>query len=174
MAETTISSQAAMAPSAGAGSVKSTVVAFLSAGAAALLAFDFFGQALSPMLGYAKLAPVGLANSTIQAVFGAGYRPGAEAMHFMAGLLAYPLGWLLVAEPLRQRILPVFPWLASAIIYGVVLWVFALYIMAHLVAGMKPFLGWGGITWVALWGHVLYAVVFAAIWRFRAGLFGQS
>jgi hypothetical protein len=31
--------------------------------------------------------------------------------------------------------------------------------MAHLVAGNKPFLGWGGITWVALWGHIIYALV---------------
>ncbi len=148
--------------------MKSALLAFFTAGAAAFLAFDFFGQVLSPMLGYAKLAPVGLANSTIKAVFGAGYRPGAEALHFMAGLLAYPLGWLLIAEPLRRRVLPAFPWLVSAIIYGVILWVFALYVMAHLVAGMKPFLGWGGITWVALWGHVIYAVVFAAVWRLRS------
>ena len=46
-------------------------------------------------------------------------------------------------------------------IYGVVLWVFALYVMAHLVAGNSAFLGWGGITWVALWGHIIYGLVVA-------------
>ncbi|KNG94426.1 hypothetical protein ATO11_07345 [Pseudaestuariivita atlantica] len=138
----------------------------LLAGAAALLAFDIFGQVLSPMAGFAALAPVGLANSTIKAVFGAGWRPGAEGLHYLAGLVAYPLGWVIV-EQVRRRILPALPWLAVAVAYGVILWVFALYVMAHLVAGMKPFLGWGGITYVALWGHILFAVVAAAIYRWR-------
>ena len=40
---------------------------------------------------------------------------------------------------------------------------FALYVMAHLVTGNKPFLGWTGITWVALWGHIIYALVAATI-----------
>ena len=61
------------------------------------------------------------------------------------------------------------PWLAAAALYGVVLWAFALYVMAHLVAGMPAFLGWTGITWVALWGHVLFAVVAAAVARVRSG-----
>lgn len=139
----------------------------LIAGAFALLAFDFFGQVLSPMLGYAKLAPVGLANSVIKSVFGAGYRPGAEALHFAAGLIGYPLGWAIL-ERLRQTFAPAVPWLLAAVGYGVFLWVFALYGMAHLVAGMKPFLGWGGITWVALWGHILFAVVAAAIMQVRS------
>ena len=46
-------------------------------------------------------------------------------------------------------------------VYGIALWVFALYIMASLIAGNKPFLGFSGITWVALWGHIVYAVVMA-------------
>ena len=46
---------------------------------------------------------------------------------------------------------------------GVALWVFALYVMAHLVTGNKPFLGFTGSTWVALWGHIVYALVAAGI-----------
>ncbi|KAJ54545.1 hypothetical protein ACMU_17720 [Actibacterium mucosum KCTC 23349] len=130
----------------------------LIAGAFALLAFDFFGQALSPALGYAKLAPVGLANSSIKAVFGATWRPGGELLHYFAGLIAYPLGAYIV-ELLRRQFLPQVPWLATSAVYGVVLWVFALYGTAHLIAGMKPFLGFTGITWVAFWGHVLFGVV---------------
>ena len=45
--------------------------------------------------------------------------------------------------------------------------VFARYGIAHLVAGMKPFLGFTGITWVALWGHVVYALVAAAVLETR-------
>lgn len=152
---------AAMDPSV----IKSILIAFFTAGAAALLAFDFFGQALSPMLGFAQLAPVGLANGTIKAVFGAGYKPGAEALHYFAGLVAYPIGWAMIGEPLRQRILPSMPWLIASALYGVALWVFALFIMAHLIVGMPAFLGFTGITWVALVGHVLYGVVFAAVWQ---------
>ncbi|MGR3502861.1 hypothetical protein [Pseudaestuariivita sp.] len=138
----------------------------LLAGAAALLAFDIFGQVLSPVSGFAALAPVGLANATIKAVFGSGYRPAAEGLHFFAGLVAYPLGWV-IAENIRRRVLPALPWLVAAVAYGIFLWVFALYGMAHLVAGMKPFLGFTGITWVAFWGHILFAVIAASVYRWR-------
>ena len=50
--------------------LKTTAATILTAGAFATLAFDIFGQALSPLFGYAKLAPVGLAGATLNAVFG--------------------------------------------------------------------------------------------------------
>lgn len=140
-----------------------TIVSILTAGAFATIAFDLFGQSISPMLGYPALAPVGLANGVLNSVFGWGWRPLAEGMHLFTGLIAYPLGWVLVAEPLRRKLAPWFPWLGAAVVYGIVLWVFALYFMAHLVAGNAPFLGFSGITWVALWGHILFAVVAAAV-----------
>lgn len=144
-----------------------TITTVLTAGAFSTVAFDFFGQALSPALGFAQLAPVGLANATINAVFGSGWRPGAEALHYMAGMIAYPAGWALIVEPMRARVTPSLPWLSVAVLYGVFLWAFALYGLAHLVAGMAPFLGFTGITWVALVGHILFAVVTAAVVRVR-------
>ena len=146
-----------------------TLWTMLLAGATATVAFDFFGQSLSPMLGFANLAPVPLANNVIQVLFGQTYEPGAQFLHYFAGLVAYPLGWMLIARPLAERIAPALPWLVSATAYGVVLWVFALYIMAHLIAGNPAFLGFTGITWVALIGHVLFALVAAAViaWRER-------
>lgn len=135
----------------------------LIAGAFATIAFDTFGQALSPLFGFAKLAPVGLAGSTLKSVFGTAPRGAADLVHVLTGLLAYPLGYALIARPLQKAILPQLPWIATATLYGIALWVFALYGMAHLVAGMKPFLGWTGITWVALWGHVIYALVAATV-----------
>ncbi len=139
--------------------------ATLFAGAVATIAFDFFGQSLSPALGFSRLAPVPLANQVIATLFGASWSPGAHFLHYFAGLIAYPLGWLLIAEPLSRRVLPGLHWLASSAAYGVALWIFALYVMAHLVAGNPAFLGFSGITWVALVGHVLFAIVAAAVYR---------
>lgn len=140
-----------------------SLVTMLVAGALATIAFDFYGQSLSPMLGFASLAPVPLANSAIEAVFGAAYEPGAHLLHYLAGLIAYPLGWMLIARPLAARIAPTLPWWITATLYGVALWVFALYVMAHLVAGLPAFLGFSDITWVALIGHVLFALVAAFV-----------
>ncbi len=147
--------------------MKNTVFTVLAAGAFATIAFDAFGQGLSPLFGYAKLAPVGLANQTIKTVFGASPSGLAHLLHVFTGMVAYTLGYLLVARPLQKRIMPSLPWVATATVYGVVLWVFALYVMAHLVAGNQPFLGFTGITWVALWGHIVFALVAAWVMEAR-------
>ena len=144
-----------------------TAFAVLFAGALATVAFDLFGQALAPAAGFAKLAPVGLAKSTLKTVFGAAPKGFGELMHFATGMIAYPLGWLLVARPVWKTIAPGLHWIVPAIAYGAALWVFALYVVAHLVTGAPAFLGFSGITWVALWGHVIFAVVFAAAYETR-------
>ncbi len=141
--------------------MKHTAFAILIAGAFATIAFDLFGQALSPIFGFSKLAPVGLAGSTLKAVFGANPKGVAHLVHTLTGLIAYPVGYYFIARPIQRAVLPQIPWIVTAIVYGVALWVFALFIMAHLVAGMPAFLGWSGITWVALWGHIVFAVVAA-------------
>ena len=53
--------------------------------------------------------------------------------------------------------------------YGAALLVFALHVVAHPAAGNPAFLGRGGITWVALWGHVLLGAIVAAVVRHREG-----
>lgn len=148
---------------------RTNIWTILTAGALATLAFDLFGQGLSPLLGYAKLAPVGLAQATIKTVFGAAPKGIGDIVHIVNGLLIYSLGYVLIARPIQQKILPKLHWGITAVAYGIGLWVFALYGVAHLIAGNKPFLGWTGITWVALWGHILYAVVLAAVieWKPR-------
>ena len=139
-----------------------TLIKILFAGSAATIAFDLFGQGLSPLAGYARLAPVGLADGTIRALFDTKIAGGGHLMHYLIGLIAYPLGWLLVARPLAAKLTPrLSEWLVAAA-YGIGLWVLALYIMAHLVVGMPAFLGFTGITWVALVGHVVYALVLVA------------
>lgn len=139
------------------------LVTLLLSGAVATVAFDAFGQSLGPMLGFARLSPVPLANQVIEAVTGSGWMPGAQGLHYLAGLVADPLGWLLVARPLAARLAPGLPRPVTAALYGVGLWVVALYGMAHLVAGMPAFLGFTGITWVALVGHVIYALAAAGV-----------
>ncbi|MEM7642261.1 MAG: hypothetical protein AAF366_06995, partial [Pseudomonadota bacterium] len=144
-----------------------TALTVLMAGAFATIAFDLFGQGLSPLAGFAKLAPVGLASSTLKAIFGAAPRGAADTLHILTGLIAYPLGYLLIARPLAAKVVPWMHWSLVAAAYGVGLWIFALYVMAHLVAGMPAFLGFTGITWVALWGHVLFGVVAALVIELR-------
>lgn len=143
--------------------MKRELFTLLSAGALATLAFDAFGQGLSPLLGYAKLAPVGLADATLKEVFGSSPAGAAYLLHALTGLVFYPLGYFMIARPVQRAVVPRLHWAITAAAYGVVLWIFALYIMAHLVAGMPAFLGFTGITWVALWGHILFAMVAAAV-----------
>jgi len=140
-----------------------TLATTFVAGAIATLAFDAFGQGISPLLGFATLASVPLAQTVLKTVFGLDSTPAAHLLHVFTGIVAYALGWVLVARPLARRIMPELPWWLAAVAYGIALWIFALYVMAHLVAGLPAFLGFTGITWVALIGHVVYAVVLAAM-----------
>ncbi|MEO0909783.1 MAG: hypothetical protein AAFW66_02140 [Pseudomonadota bacterium] len=154
-----------------------TLTTLLVAGAFATLAFDLFGQTISPLLKDivptlgSKLAPVGLANQSLGVITGLGGKVISQlgighGLHLLTGLLFYPLGYMFIARPI-SRLAPFSPWWLVGAAYGVVLWVFALYGMAHLVAGNPPFLGWSGITWVALWGHIVFGMVVSAIvwWR---------
>ena len=155
-----------------------TLTTLFVSGAFAILAFDLFGQTISPMLKGlfgpylgAKLAPVALANQSLGAISGLGTKfisanGIGHAMHLLTGLVIYPIGYMFVARPL-SKIAPFVPWWGVGIAYGIVLWVFALYIMAHLVAGNPAFLGWSGIPWVALWGHIVFGLVIAAFVHHR-------
>ena len=99
----------------------------------------------------------------LKSVFGANPAGAAHLLHFITGMVIYAVGWFAIARPLQRAILPRLHWTITAVAYGVALWVFALYVMAHLVTGNAPFLGRTGITWVALWGHIVYALVAAGV-----------
>ncbi|WP_022706088.1 DUF6789 family protein [Paracoccus zeaxanthinifaciens] len=145
-----------------------TVTAMVIAGSVATVAFDLWGQAISPMLGFANLAPVGLARSLL-GTFGLPNAAWAgNFMHlFLVGLIAYPVGWLYIFRPLQQKFAPGMPMLLSSAIYGFGLWIFAIGGITS-VAGLKFFLGFTGITWVALVGHVLYGIVAAITFDYLA------
>ena len=154
--------------------MKQTAITVLTAGAFATIAFDAFGQGLAPLFGYAKLAPVGLANQTLNTVFGSVPNGTAHLLHLFTGMVAYTLGYLMIARPVQMAVLPRLHWSLTAVAYGIALWVFALYVMAHLVAGNPAFLGFTGITWVALWGHIVFAVVAAWIIEARGAVWSWS
>jgi len=137
------------------------------AGALATVAFDGLGQSISPLLGFPTLVTVTLPNSVIQALTGSAYMPAAYLLHLMTGLLAFPAGWMFVAQPIAQRLAPAVPRMLVAVVYGALLWVFALYVMAHLVVGLPAFLGFSSVAWVALVAHVLFACVVAAVVHWR-------
>lgn len=142
-----------------------TFKAILISGAVGTVAFDLWGQAISPMLGFANLAPVGLARSLLGSLGLPNGAPAGNLMHlFLVGLLAYPIGWLFIFQPIQRKLLPALSWLPSSAIYGFGLWIFAIGGVTA-VAGLPFFLNFTGITWVALVGHVIYAI-FAA-WTFN-------
>ena len=137
----------------------------LIGGACALGVFDAFGQLYSPEAGYPKLAPVPLATQSLGALFGEEYKQYGKLAHYAVGIFAYPIAYVILARPIAILIIPGIWWWVLGAIYGVVLWVFALYGMAHLVSGNPPFLGFTMLTWVALVGHVIYGLVLAAVMR---------
>jgi hypothetical protein len=144
-----------------------TFVTMLIAGSAATVAFDLFGQAISPLLGFPNLAPVPLARQTLQTVTGASSEAAGQLLHYLAGLIAYPLGWM-IGWPIAKRMMPGLPWQVGALAYGVALWVFAIGFMASIINNNPFFLGFTGITWVALVGHVIFAAVAAWVVQRRA------
>ena len=137
-----------------------TLVLIALAGTAGTLAFDLWGNAIAPMLGLGGLAPVGLARAFLGALGLPNGSAAGNLMHlFLVGVIAYPVGWLFIARPVLARV--GLHWSMGAVVYGVALWVFAIGLIAW-IAGNPPFLGFARITWVALAGHVIYAVAAAA------------
>ena len=136
----------------------------------ATVAFDLWGQVVSPGLGFANLSPHGLAKSLLGAY---GLPNGDFAGYFvhfyLVGLIGYPVGWMFVFSPVWRRLVPQIAfWLIPAAIYGFGLWIFAIGGIT-LLAGLPFFLNFSGIAWVALVGHVLYGVVLVATLRLFGG-----
>ena len=140
-----------------------TIGAMFIAGFLATTAFDLWGQTISPALGFANLSPHGLAKS----LFGVLGLPNGDFagyyMHFyLVGLIGYPVGYLYIFRPLWERVTGMTHWFVPSAIYGFGLWVFAIGGITA-IAGLPLFLGFTGITWVALVGHVLYGIVAGAV-----------
>lgn len=135
----------------------------LLSGAAAEVTWEIWARLITPLIVGGPLEPAAL----VQDVFGLKSRLPAEIIHFLVGLIAYPLGYIYIARPIARAVTPFFPWWVVALGYGIGLWIFALYIMAHLFAGQPPFLGFIPLTWASLAGHLAFSVAMAAVVRAR-------
>ncbi len=139
------------------------IVTVLLAGIAAEVTWEIWTRLITPLWVGGPLEPAAL----VQDVFKLQSRFAAEIIHFLVGLIGYPIGYLVIARPLARALVPWMPWWLVALGYGTGLWVFALYIMAHLVAGHPAFLGFIPLTWASLVGHLGFAVALAAVVRSR-------
>jgi len=140
-----------------------TFVTALLAGLAADIVWEIWARVVTPVLVGGPLQPAAL----VQGVFAFNNWVLAEVIHAVVGIVFYPLGYLFIARPLQRAIIPALPWWLTALAYGVGLWIFALYIMAHLFAGQPPFLGFIPLTWASLAGHLLFALTLAFVVRAR-------
>ena len=82
-------------------------------------------------------------------------------------MVFYPLGFFFIARPLQRLIFPSMPWMLTAAGFGVGLWVFALYVMAHLIAGLPAFLDFIPLAWCSLAGHMLFGLVVGLVFKLR-------
>lgn len=140
-----------------------TLATAIMAGAAADAVWEGWARLVTPFLVGGPLQPAAL----VQSVFGFQSWPLAEAIHLVVGVVFYPLGYLFVARPLARLVTPFLPWWIVGIGFGLGLWVFALYVMAHLIAGLPAFLGFIPLAWASCAGHVLFGLVTAATVRWR-------
>lgn len=141
----------------------STLVTALIAGFLALAVWETWAQLITPLWIGGPLQ----ASALVKSALGISSSVLAEFIHILTGVIAYPLGYLFVAQPVARGLPIHFPWPVVGLGYGVGLWVFAMYGMAHLVAGFPPFLGFGQLAWASLVGHVLFGLVVSAIVAYR-------
>lgn len=139
------------------------LVTALLAGLAADLTWEVWARLITPIFVGGPLQPAAL----IQGVFGFQNVLLAEVMHAVVGLVFYPLGYLFVARPVARTITPFLPWWVVGLGFGVGLWVFALYVMAHLFTNQPPFLGFIPLTWASLVGHMLFGLIVATVVKLR-------
>lgn len=140
-----------------------TLITAVLAGLAADLLWEVWARGITPRLVGGPLEPAAL----VQSVFGLSSRTLAEIIHGIVGVLFYPLGYLYIARPIARIITPFLPWWVVGLGFGVGLWVFALFIMAHLIAGLPAFLGFIPLTWASLAGHLIFGLTTAAVVRLR-------
>jgi hypothetical protein len=137
------------------------VKAALAAGVCADIAWEIWARAITPLLVGGPLEPAAL----VQSVFGFNNILAAEVIHAIVGIVFYPIGFLFIARPLQRAILPNLPLSITAIGFGIGLWVFALFVMAHLFAGLPAFLGFVPLAWASLAGHIIFGLTVAYLIR---------
>ena len=129
----------------------------LMLGVGGLIIWEFFARLVAPIwIGFA-LDPTALIGMAL-GVEGI----AAQALHIATGLMFFPIGYLFVVHPLARRVAPGLSWLAVGAAYGIALWIFAMYVLASLLGGAPPFLGFEPVAWASLAGHVAIGIAIAA------------
>ena len=143
-----------------------TLVLMLLAGSFATVVFDLWGQAISPMFGFSRLSPDGLARSLLGTFGLPNAREHGQFLHLLpVGLIAYPIGWMFIFKPLWNKVFGAKGgWFIPSAIYGAGLWLFAIGGITA-IAGLPLFLNFTGIAWVALVGHTIYGIALG--WALR-------
>jgi hypothetical protein len=141
------------------------ITTILLAGLSADILWEVWARGITPLLVGGPLEPAAL----VQSVFGLSSRFLAEVIHFVVGVVFYPIGYLFIARPLQRLIFPSLPLFLTGAGFGIGLWLFALYVMAHLIAGLPPFLGFIPLSWASLGGHILFGLTVAYVVAWREG-----
>ena len=122
----------------------------VAAGLVGLVLWEAFARLVAPLWIGFVLDPTGL----LQMAFGVTGAP-AEAMHLVLGLVVFPAGYVFVARPVLGRFGAAPHWVVPGLIWGVVLWVGAMYVVASLIGGAPAFMGFQPVAWASLVGHLL-------------------
>lgn len=141
-----------------------TITDSLLAGVAGLAVWEFLARLIAPLWLGQVLEPAGL----IEMYLGVGGTP-AQVLHVLIGLAVFPAVYLAVALPLAARLHPRAGWIACGAAFGLVLWLFAMAMVAALSGGLPQFWGFGSIAWVALMliGHLGLGLAIAGVFHLR-------
>jgi hypothetical protein len=133
---------------------RNPLVRVVLSGLAGLVVWELFARLAAPIwIGFA-LDPTAL----LEAAFGVTGAAG-QAIHLALGLLVFPFGYIYLVGP---RLIPGLPWPVAGLLYGVALWVGAMYGLASVLGGMPPFMGFEPVAWASLTGHLGLGLAIAA------------
>lgn len=133
------------------------------AGITGLAVWEAFARGIAPLWVGHRLDPSGL----IEAALGIG-GPAAQVIDILTGVVAFPIGYASIVRPIARQILPGLPWWVAGPGYGAGLWVFAMFVIAHMLAGMPAFLGFGAVAWASLVGHLALGLALAGVVEVRS------
>lgn len=123
-------------------------------GAAGLATWEAFARLLTPQVLGGPLEPAALIISLFENLLGLDPgRTAAEALHYVTGILLYPLAYWILTR-LARSLGPTL----DGLLWGVATWIIALGLFASL-AGLPFMLGFIALSWMSLVGHMLYAMV---------------
>jgi hypothetical protein len=130
----------------------------ITAGIIGEAVFEVVGLLIMPALLGMPLKPALLVASLFGSVAETDLpMPIAWAIHLFAGVVVFPLGYLIF-----RRITNLRPWALAGALWGVLLWLLAQAILAPL-AGRPFMLGLIPYTWAALIAHILYTPTVAFV-----------